>query len=58
MTIDEKQDIAVLLAQARLLLTPHHDIVDGDGKQRPNWAMRATTLIDEATNIVLEQRAT
>ncbi len=39
------------LMELRSILAEHHDIEDGDGDRpepRPNWAMRATQLIDEA----------
>lgn len=35
------------LEYTRATLADHHDIEDGDGKQLPNWAMRATNVIDE-----------
>lgn len=45
----------LIYAAIRILKT-HHDVVDvGDGDrpdQGPNWAMRATNLLDEAMEII------
>lgn len=42
-------NIGALIRDLRAALSEHHDTVDGEHQTdvRPNWAMRATNLLDE-----------
>jgi len=53
--LEQTTTLDMIYCAIRILKT-HHDVVDvGDGDrpgQGPNWAMRATNLLDEAMEIV------